>query len=104
MTTVLLWIFIFHIIKSTLTIARFFHSFYYIFLQVVEFSEMNQVYVEFIKQILCSILNQNDQIIQTILSKIPKKDAFASAIRLFITCFIDDNIKYKANQLKNLKK
>ncbi|RWS25029.1 nucleolar MIF4G domain-containing protein 1-like protein [Leptotrombidium deliense] len=62
-------------------------------LKVIEFSEMNETYSEFLKNILSSILNEDTESMQQIFSKIPKKDTFAAAIRLFICCFIDSTFK-----------
>lgn len=55
---------------------------------------MNQVYVQFIETILTPIL-EDEELIEQILSKIPNKDSFATAIRLFINCFIDPKHKNK---------
>ena len=62
--------------------------------QVVHFSDMNEIYVKFIKRILIPILEE-EQLIEQILSKIGTKDSFATAIRLFINCFIDPKDRNK---------
>uniref|UniRef100_A0A6P6Y4S7 Nucleolar MIF4G domain-containing protein 1-like n=1 Tax=Dermatophagoides pteronyssinus TaxID=6956 RepID=A0A6P6Y4S7_DERPT len=70
-------------------------------LKVIEFSDMNEMYVEFIRNIFQFIFNQsNDSIVKMILEKIPKKDNFASAIKLFIACFMDDKSKNRASSIQ----
>jgi hypothetical protein len=64
---------------------------------------MNETYVQFIKRIITPILNQEEELIQQILSKIPNKDSFATAIRLFISCFIDSKFRNKINHIKQLQ-
>ncbi len=70
---------------------------------MVHFTDMNETYVQFIKRIITPILNEEQLLIQQILSKIPNKDSFATAIRLFISCFIDPKFKNKINHIKQLQ-
>lgn len=72
-------------------------------LKVIQFSDMNAIYVNFIRNILQKIFNENETIISAILSKIPKKDNFANAIKLFISCFMDENVKNQASNIKQLR-
>ncbi|CAG2115532.1 unnamed protein product [Medioppia subpectinata] len=70
-------------------------------LKVVHFTDMNETFVRFIRRILKPILD-DESLIQQILSKIPNKDSFATAIRLFIECFIDPKHRHKLD-LKHLQ-
>ncbi|OTF81467.1 nucleolar MIF4G domain-containing protein 1-like protein, partial [Euroglyphus maynei] len=74
-------------------------------LKVIQFSDMNEIYVQFIRNILQYIFDQsNDSIIQMVLEKIPRKDNFASAIKLFIACFMDTNTKNRvASSIQQLQ-
>ncbi|XP_054166291.1 nucleolar MIF4G domain-containing protein 1-like [Oppia nitens] len=63
-------------------------------LKVVHFTDMNETLVLFMKNILLPIL-ESEELIQQILSKIANKDSFATAIRLFIDCFIDQKYRTK---------
>ena len=73
-------------------------------LKVVEFADMNEDYVQFIRDILQPIFShQDDQILQDVLGKIPKKDNFTSAIKLFITCFMSADTKKRYNSIKQFK-
>lgn len=70
---------------------------------MVQFSDMNEAYVGFIRNILQPILAENETIISSVLSKIPKKDNFASAIKLFISCFMDPESNIRASNIKELQ-
>ncbi|RWS07353.1 nucleolar MIF4G domain-containing protein 1-like protein [Dinothrombium tinctorium] len=63
-------------------------------LKVIEFSEMDHMYSQFLKSILSSILNEDPSTIERIFSKIASKDSFATALRLFITCFVNSEFKF----------
>lgn len=67
---------------------------------MIQFSDMNEVYVDFIRQILEPLFSQcDDATVENVLAKIPKKDSFASAFKLFISCFI----KSKMTSVKQLQ-
>lgn len=68
-------------------------------LKVIEFGDINETCVTFLRNVIGKILNEDETKMQEILSKIPKKDAFASAIRLFINCFMDDNMSERNKEL-----
>lgn len=72
-------------------------------LKVIQFSDMNEIYVNFMRNILQKIFNEQESIISEILSKIPKKDNFAGAIKLFISCFMDKNVNNQASNMKQLR-
>lgn len=73
-------------------------------LKVIQFSDMNEMYVQFIRNILQFVFDQSDDSIVTmVLGKIPKKDNFASAIKLFIACFMDAQAKDRASSIKRLQ-
>jgi len=64
-------------------------------LKVIEFSDLDGVYVQFLRQTVQAVLNEEEKVITKILSKIKAKDSFATALRLFIACFLDSDYKQK---------
>ena len=60
-------------------------------LNVIDFSNLSEISTEFMKEILGLILSE-EEVMKEIFDRIPKKDhQFASSIRLFISCFMDDS-------------
>ncbi|KAI2810388.1 Nucleolar MIF4G domain-containing protein 1 [Blomia tropicalis] len=73
-------------------------------LKVVQFSDMNEIYVDLIRKIMEPLFSEcDDATIESILSKIPKKDSFASAIKLFISCFMSSDSKNRLSSVKQLQ-
>lgn len=73
-------------------------------LKVVQFSDMNEIYVNFIRQVLEPLFTQcDDSIVESVFTKIPKKDTFASAIKLFISCFMSADSKNKMNSVRQFQ-
>ena len=71
---------------------------------MVQFTDMNEVYVDFIRKIMEPLFSQcDDATVEAVLAKIPKKDSFASAIKLFITCFMSADSKSKMSSVKQLQ-
>ena len=72
--------------------------------QVVQFSDMNEVYVDFIRKVLEPLFSQcDDSTVESVFTKIPKKDNFASAIKLFISCFMSADSKSKLNSVRQFQ-
>lgn len=73
-------------------------------MQVVQFSDMNEVYVDFIRKVLEPLFSQcDDSTVESVFTKIPKKDNFASAIKLFISCFMSADSKSKLNSVRQFQ-
>lgn len=65
---------------------------------------MNEIYVDFIRQVLEPLFTQcDDSIVESVFTKIPKKDTFASAIKLFISCFMSADSKNKMNSVRQFQ-
>jgi nucleolar MIF4G domain-containing protein 1 len=61
-------------------------------LKVFDFSDMSEARMTFMKEILELIMSEEDSIMKEIFDRIPKKDhQFASSIRLFISCFMENS-------------
>lgn len=71
-------------------------------LKVIEFNDINEDHLDFLKNILTSIMKVDNQLMKDILIKIPPKDTFATAIRLFISCFLDADCKEKFKKFKEV--
>ncbi|KAI1292900.1 Nucleolar MIF4G domain-containing protein 1 -like protein [Halotydeus destructor] len=65
-------------------------------LKVIEFSELDEIKVEFLKSIIGKIMEEPEDVMKDIFSKVPKKDNFASALKLFISCFMDESLTDKS--------
>ena len=60
-------------------------------LKGIEFSDLNQTLVQFLKSIISGIMSHEESLIKEIFDRIPNKDrSFATSIRLFIACFMDE--------------
>lgn len=60
-------------------------------LKTVQFSDLDQAHLEFLRKVLNPILSLEEGQLVKILSKIKPKDPFAKALKLFISCFIESN-------------
>lgn len=72
-------------------------------LKVIEFSDMNETCVAFIRAILELVFKEEADTIEAILSKIDKKDNFSKAIKLFINCFMDGDSRKCSNSIQQLQ-
>ncbi|KPM05941.1 nucleolar MIF4G domain-containing protein 1-like protein [Sarcoptes scabiei] len=72
-------------------------------LKVIEFIEMDEIGMDFIRNILHSIFQEDNETIEAILSRIPKKDEFATAMKLFIHCFMESKFQERISNLKQIQ-
>lgn len=68
-------------------------------LKVIEFTDLSSDYVTFLKKIFDGVFAEDDAKIKEILEKIPKKDTFASAIKLFISLYMDKSMSDKSKDI-----
>lgn len=73
-------------------------------LKGLDFASLSPPLVEFMKYILSKVMDEEESVMKEIFDRIPKKDhAFASSIRLFISCFMDDSADSKTRELLKAK-
>ena len=83
--------FIFHLVKEKVISLSV--------LKVFDFSDISEERMTFMKQILELIMSEEEAVMKDIFDRIPKKDhQFASSIRLFISCFMDNSASESATR------
>lgn len=70
-------------------------------LKAVQFSDLDQIYMQLLKDVLGPVLALDENQLIKILSKIKPKDPFAKALKLFITCFVNSDCDIVAVWPKN---